>query len=72
MKNLKKIILWFILLFKGGAKIVSLKAASADDVKKYISRIDASNFNNGDRAEVTYIDGSKQIFIFRKNWEKEE
>ena len=51
---------------------VQLKAASYEEARKLISELPAEEYNEGDKAEVTFPDGSKHFYVFRATWRKQE
>ena len=53
-------------------KIIKFKSASADEAREYISNLEVESLNEGDKAEVTLPDGSKQIYVLKTHWEDEE
>ena len=53
-------------------KIVRLTAASIEEAQDLLSALPTENYRDGARAEVTLPDGSRQIYIFKDQWEAEE
>ncbi len=44
-------------------KIVYFKAGTNEEAIRYISELPAEGYNEGDKAEVTFPDGSKVIYV---------
>lgn len=53
-------------------KTIFFEAKSSEEVSEYLSNLLAEDFNEGDRAEVTYPDGTKHIYVFKTNWNSGE
>jgi len=51
-------------------KTYKIIALTGDDAREQISEI-LSPLNKGDKAEVTYPDGSKHIYEYVENWREE-
>ena len=49
-----------------------LKVATIDEAREYISELEVEKLNEGDEAEVAFPDGSKQMFVFREDWESKD
>lgn len=53
-------------------KIVHFYADTSEEAQRYISELPAQEYNEGDKAEVTYPDGSKHIYVLRRKWIDED
>lgn len=49
-------------------KLIQFKAGTSEEARKYMSELPAGSFNEGDEAEVTYLDGTKHIYVFQSTW----
>lgn len=45
-----------------------IQVATIDEAREYISEIEVEKLNDGDQAEVTFPDKSKQVYVFRDDW----
>lgn len=52
-------------------KTVCFKGETDKEARKYISSLPAESYNEGDKAEVTFPDGRKQIYVLEMIWVKE-
>ena len=56
-------------------KTIQFKTSSIEAARGYLSELFAAEYNEGDRAEVTFPDGNKHIYVLKSYvsyWQNEE
>jgi len=48
--------------------IYSLTGAKIEEIREVLSSIPCINLKDGDKAEITMEDGSKQLYVFEPVW----
>jgi len=64
---------WYTKRKKGCVmKVTQLEAVSSEEARKLMAELHTEKYREGDRAEVTFPDGSKQVYVFKEQWTAEE